>query len=147
MNEITVLYDGGCRFCRWTIRGLQWQRRCGPMRMIPRQSAEAMVRFPGLASSGVPEDLVVIDAAGGVHRAERAWVVLFDALSWFRWLSWLIARPMALPTAGRMVRLVARHRFRISRLLPRDAVDPQRATGDCGCGEAICASGVEGSRR
>ena len=149
MSDVIVLYDGNCRFCRRTIRQLERERTLTPIRMLAQQSAEAQRRFPHLATTGVPENLIAIDASGGVHRAERAWVVIFGALRRYRFLSRIIAWRAVRPLAALGVAIVARNRFRISRWLPLDEVDRAGGgAGACGCGVGGCgAGGVEGSGR
>ncbi len=64
--DLTLLYDGDCAFCSWTVRQLRPMDRHGRLRFVPLQLAEDPTRRPRLAelTRGMPlrETLHAVDA-------------------------------------------------------------------------------------
>jgi len=54
--DLTLLYDGDCAFCSWTVRQLRPMDRRGRLRFVPLQLAEDPTRRPRLAdlTRGLP---------------------------------------------------------------------------------------------
>lgn len=110
---VTVLYDGGCRFCRACAAAMAaWDRR-GRLTIFPFADPEAQ-----RIAAAVPEE----SRFRSVHAASGGDVASADAA---------VARILGELPGGRALRavrlqalygVVARHRGRIGRLLPDLAV-------------------------
>ncbi len=118
MKQLTVLYDPTCGLC---VRCRQWlakQPALIPLRFVPQGSARQEQLFPGFITltddQGRPEELVVIDDAGGVYRNDKAWVMCFYALREYRALSMRLAKPGMAGLARRAYHLIAANRRALS---------------------------------
>jgi predicted DCC family thiol-disulfide oxidoreductase YuxK len=106
-----LLYDGECRFCRWSARVVARIDRSGRLALLPFQDDEAP---PLLAPVPVEERLSswhLVERDGRVlSRAGAAGAVAGRLLG--RWAT----RPAA--TLDGLYTLVARHRGRLGRIVP-----------------------------
>jgi predicted DCC family thiol-disulfide oxidoreductase YuxK len=136
MKRLTVLYDASCGFC---VRCCDWLRRqpkLVPLAFVPARSVEARTLFPGLRS-GDADELVVVNAGGGVYRGERAFIMCLYALQEYRGWSYRFAEPALRPLARRAFEWLSHNRKDLSRMLSLTAQQPPPAsdpTGGCGGG-------------
>lgn len=115
MQRLYVLYDDRCGLCSWARRWLAREPAFLEMTFIPAGSDWANRLFPALASSGEPEELVVISDEGGVYRGGRAWIMCLYALQEYREWSVQLSRPALVPLARQAFALVSKNRRQISR--------------------------------
>lgn len=117
MRRLFVLYDERCGLCSWARRWLLRQPAYLELSFVAAGSPLAARLFPGLASPGTPEELVVVDDVGGVYRNGSAWVMCLYALQEYREWSLRLASPALFPLARQAFALVSRQRGRVSRWL------------------------------
>ncbi len=116
MTSLTVLYDPACGLCQRVHEWLVDQPKQIELKMVPVRSEEAQHRFPHLDHELTARDLTVIDAEGAVYFGPKAWLMVLWALSSYREWSYRLASPELLPTTRRVVSLISRHRYQISRV-------------------------------
>jgi predicted DCC family thiol-disulfide oxidoreductase YuxK len=116
-EQIALLYDADCGFCRWMIgQILRWDR---PGRIVPVQiqSATGERFLRGVPESERLESWHLVGADARVRSGGTAFAPLLRALPGGWLLAWL---PAGSPRAARAAyRLVARHRSVASRFVPR----------------------------
>lgn len=140
MRRLVVLYDAHCGFCVRCRKWLQGQPQLVPLELLPAGSAAARARFPTLRQGAAPEELVVVDDAGGVYRESDAWLMCLYALRDYREWSVRLAAPALRPFARAGFEWLSRNRRALSRELrlapERDVVKTlaPMATGGCDIG-------------
>lgn len=120
-SELTVLYDGDCAFCSWTVRQLRMMDRHGRLRFLPLQLVADPRRGGRLATltKGLPLQarLHVVDAADRVASGGRAMLEILDRLPG----GWLFDGWSRLPGVGwlaeRAYEAAARNRALLARLV------------------------------
>lgn len=116
MLSLTVLYDPLCGLCRRVHEWLEEQPKLVPLILVPVKSDEAQRRFPHLDHDPTSNDLTVITNEGAVYFGPKAWLMVLWALCRYREWSYRLASPELLPTTRRVVSLISRHRYQISRI-------------------------------
>ena len=133
MDRPVVVYDGECRFCRWSVARIQRLDRAGQFEYLPRQAPGAEDRFPLLKQSDFNTGLrllqhdpeIVHVGADGVYQIYRrlqplhrvAWLYRVPVLTWLYRvpvLTWLFRLGYA---------IIARNRHRFGRVSPEMACD------------------------
>ena len=119
VERATVFYDGGCGFCRWSVRRLQaWDRR-GRLRFASLSSEEANERLADLSETERAASWHLIDERGRLTSAGAAVPPLLERLPFGEPLAAVAARfPRA---TDRTYRWVAEHRDLFGRVLPEGA--------------------------
>ena len=119
VERATVFYDGGCGFCRWSVRRLQaWDRR-GRLRFASLSSEEADERLADLSRTERAASWHLVDERGRLTSAGAAVPPLLERLPFGEPLAAVAARfPRA---TARMYRFVAEHRDLLGRVLPEGA--------------------------
>lgn len=112
VNELTVLYDAGCRMCRAAQRWLASRDALVPLRFLPAGSAQARQRFPDLDYRATLRNLTVVADTGAVWEGDSAWLTCLWALTAYRGLSHRLATPRLRPLAATAVSAAARIRSR-----------------------------------
>ena len=113
---LTVLYDPDCGLCRRVHEWLVDQPKLVELHLVPIKSGEARRRFPELNHELTASDLTVISDQGAVYFGPKAWLMVLWALSGYREWSYRLASPELLPTTKRVVSLISRNRYQISRM-------------------------------
>lgn len=116
---LLLLYDSGCRLCRWSVG---WLLRRDPDRSVmpvPIQSARGAELLAELEPAARLRSVHVIDRDGVRHSAGAAVRVLLDQPAGTRRLARLAGLSPAATEFG--YRLVSRHRGRIGRLIGQPA--------------------------
>jgi predicted DCC family thiol-disulfide oxidoreductase YuxK len=116
---LLVLYDDDCGFCRWTVAWALRRDRDGALDVAPIQSETGERLLADLAPAERLRAAHVIHADGRRSSGGAALRDVLDALpSARRWARAAGAWPAATDVA---YRLVAVHRSRVSKLVPRRA--------------------------
>jgi predicted DCC family thiol-disulfide oxidoreductase YuxK len=110
-----MLYDPACGLCRRVHEWLVCQPKLVELNLVPIKSEEARRRFPMLNHELTSKDLTVIDDLGGVYLGPKAWLMVLWALCQYRDWSYRLASPELLPTTKRVVSMISRYRYQISR--------------------------------
>jgi predicted DCC family thiol-disulfide oxidoreductase YuxK len=124
-ERVTVLYDGDCTFCRWSVGQLASLNRERRLEFVPYQHAQAHPERPDLARADREQDLAgeihVVRPDGSVHGAGEAMFEIIDALPG----GWLLRPWMMLPGARFVADfgydLVADRRGWLGDLIPYEA--------------------------
>ncbi|MEA2520772.1 MAG: hypothetical protein QOI81_418 [Actinomycetota bacterium] len=129
MQDVAILYDNDCGFCRWTIaRLLSWDRQ-KTLRPVALQDEEAVRLLPGMSRAERMRSWHVVTADGHVWSAGGAVGPLLRQMPFGR-----IAAPIpeAFPkTTERLYRWGAHHRDRLGKMVGSNAcsVDPKSRRG------------------
>jgi len=118
---LTVLYDGGCPMCSREI--LHYQRIAGdrPIRWLDVTQEATDITPYGLTVEAALRSFHVIPVSGPMKAGANAFVTLWSALPYYRWLAKVILATGTLPwLEGIYVRFAAWHFKR------------RCATGTCG---------------
>lgn len=113
----TILYDGDCGFCRWSLdRVLAWDRR-GRLRPLALDTAEARELTPGMSEEDRAASWHLVEADGTVSSAGAAFGPLGRLLPFGAPLTVLASRAPRLTERG--YRFVADHRDTFGKLVAR----------------------------
>ena len=93
LSRLTVLYDSGCPLCSLFREWLAGQPVLVPLDLVPAESAEAHVRFPGLDHARTMQEITVVGDDGSIWTGEHAWVMCLWALASHRALAERLADP------------------------------------------------------
>ncbi len=116
MKRLYVLYDERCALCTRVRDWLAGEPTYVELVLIAAQDPEVTRRF-GLAVAEVPEELVVIDDAGGVYRGPDAFLMcLWGLVEWRGWAERL-STPSAKPLARALFGILSSGREHIAKLL------------------------------
>lgn len=97
-DKLTVIFDGRCRVCAWTIRTLGDLDRHHRLEMVPCQGIQGVDRF-GLTREQCDRQVFVVRGDGSlVEGGQAAMLILATALE----QPWL-ARVAALPVVRQVV--------------------------------------------
>jgi predicted DCC family thiol-disulfide oxidoreductase YuxK len=113
-KRLFVLYDDKCGLCLELKRWAAMQPAFLELVFLPAGSQEALRLFPGLATPGRPEELIVISDEGGVYRDVRAYIMCLYALMEYREWAMRLSSPTLMPLARQAFQLVSRNRGRLS---------------------------------
>ena len=119
MQNLYVLYDANCSFCRRCRQWLTEQPAYLELHFIPAGSAEAGCRFPGLERIGASGPFTVIGDDGAVYQGPNAFIMCLYALTEFRAWSLQLAQPALLPFARTAFDLITHNRTAFSKWLRR----------------------------
>jgi predicted DCC family thiol-disulfide oxidoreductase YuxK len=126
-EQLTLLYDEDCGFCRWSAERLRrWDRR-GSLRFVPIQSAPGLSALSSLGPDARLDSWHVVGADGRLWSGGDAIPVLLRSLPGGTPIAVLAAAAPGPTDAA--YRWVATQRGRLGRLLGQRAcaVDPSHA--------------------
>ncbi len=109
MRGLFVLYDGTCGFCIKCAAWLNTQAQLVPLRCLSAADPEVQEIFWGARRPG-EDELVVVDAEGGVYRGGDAFLMALWALRDYRKWARRLARPALRPFARGLFELVSSNR-------------------------------------
>jgi len=118
MNELTILYDANCEFCRRVAAWLGREPAYLRLRFVAQQSEQAERLFPGVLDPRAPVELVVVSDEGGVYRDTNAYLMCLYALRRYRSWSFRLASPALKPLARNAFEMLSRHRAGLAFLAP-----------------------------
>jgi predicted DCC family thiol-disulfide oxidoreductase YuxK len=117
MQRLYVLYDARCGLCRLARLWASSQPAFIELIFIAAGSDEAKMRFPGLSTSDLPEELIVVSEEGEIYKDSSAWIMCLYALEDYREWSLRLASPLLRPLARQAFVLVSKNRKHISHWL------------------------------
>jgi predicted DCC family thiol-disulfide oxidoreductase YuxK len=110
----TVLYDGGCRFCRGQIALLRRLDPTGRLAFTSLHDPQVARDFPEIPPEELLAQMYVVDRAGLARGGAEAVRYLSRRLP----LLWPLALPLhipgTMPVWNSLYRFIARHRYRIA---------------------------------
>jgi len=110
----TVLYDGGCRFCRGQIALLRRLDPTGRLAFTSLHDPQVARDFPEIPPEELLAQMYVVDRAGLARGGAEAVRYLSRRLP----LLWPLALPLhipgSMPVWNGLYRFIARHRYRIA---------------------------------
>ena len=130
---LTAVYDGHCVICNTTRRivlALDWFNRVEFLDL--HRQDEVAARFPGLDHEAAMGSIHVYDESGRVFAGFYGTRRLFRALPLALPLWALLHLPLVGNWLGpRIYRFIARHRYRINRMLGVNLEDIEREEAEC----------------
>ena len=129
MGKGVIVYDGECRFCRWSVRRIRWLDRRGQFEYLPRQARGAAERFPQLCGSDFNTGLRLIADGGEVCVGADAVYEIYRRMPPFHLLAWLYRTPLLHGFFRMCYALIARYR---------------RLSGRVACATDACAVPIGG---
>jgi predicted DCC family thiol-disulfide oxidoreductase YuxK len=113
-DPCVLIYDGQCRLCVSSKRGLERVSASDPsrsVRFVPYQSEEARRLLGAEYRPERPDVAFLIDANGTIRRGLDAFLPLLPGLPGGRLLSALVRLPALRWIANRLYKQIARHRY------------------------------------
>lgn len=119
---LVVLFDGRCRFCTRTAKGLA--RRLGPhrVRAVNFQDDGALAPYPGITHDAAMERMHAVAPDGGVYAGAHAVFRLAATLPLLGWVVALYRVPGVAWLSERLYAWIARRRYAL--FGRREACDP-----------------------
>ena len=128
---LTALYDGKCVICKSTcetLRALDWLQRIDFVDL--HAGADATESYPQLNRESLMREIHVLDSEGAVFAGFAGTRRMLKELP-LGIPFWLLLQLPGMDGLGqRAYRFIARRRYRVNKLLGRDA--PDCAAGNCG---------------
>ena len=112
----TIIYDGECRFCLWSMRRIRRCAREGQFEYLPRQEPGLDERFPLLAHSDFNTGLRLIQPDGTVHVGADGVYEIYRMLPPYHLLAWIYRLPLCRQLFRLAYTAVARNRHRLGRV-------------------------------
>ncbi len=122
--QAAVIYDGACRICTGTAAWIERWAVPGAFEFLTCQSPERARRFPALSEAACLEAMQFVLPDGTILAGDRALPEILGRLRRWRWLAAAFSLPGMTRLAPRAYAWVARHRYAVSRVLPRGACRP-----------------------
>ena len=127
MEEQVIVYDGECRFCRWSIGRIQKLDQQDQFEYLPRQTDGVADRFPSLGESDFNTGLrfvsTVSESSGSAPiGGERIYVgsdaiyEIYRRIPPFHLITWLYRIPVFSLFFRACYSLIARNRHRFGRV-------------------------------
>lgn len=120
-----LLYSGNCRFCRWAARTVAVLDRGQQLAFLPLADEEALRLLDAVPENRRTESWWVIRDGIPVASKRGAGIVLLTEIRPTRLLGRVLGAIGLSPLVDALDALVARHRGRLSRLVP-DGPAPRR---------------------
>ena len=119
MAQAVLVYDGSCPICTGAKGWIERRAIPGAFEFLACQSPERARRFPALPEAACLEAMQLVLPGGTVLAGDRAIPEILARLRRWRWLAAAFKLPGMTRLAPRAYAWVARHRYAISRALPR----------------------------
>ncbi|MEE2657698.1 MAG: DUF393 domain-containing protein [Candidatus Latescibacterota bacterium] len=117
MSKPTIIYDGECRFCLWSLRRIQHLDRHCRYEYVPRQAPGVDERFPILTQSDFNIGLRLILVGGSpVHVGADAVYQIYRHLPPASWIAWVYRIPGITQLFRVGYAFIARNRHRFGRV-------------------------------
>ena len=110
-HQITMFYDGGCPLCKREVRHYRWLDRNGRVRWIDISGPGESLEPFRLTRSAAMERLHVLDQDGQMQTGAAAFVALWSALPYYRWLARFVQSVGLVPLLERLYVPFARWRM------------------------------------
>jgi predicted DCC family thiol-disulfide oxidoreductase YuxK len=84
---LTVLFDGGCPMCSGEIAHYRKLTSLKPIHWSDITQDDQMLRRFGVGREAAMAEFHVLDEAGNLHKGADGFVLLWQALPYYRWLA------------------------------------------------------------
>ena len=115
-REQVVVYDGECRFCRWSVGRIQRLDRRGQFEYVPRQAQDIELRFPRLADSDFNTGLRLILDTDEIYVGADAVYEIYRRMPPYHLVAWLYRVPILHWIFRAGYAFIARNRHRLGRV-------------------------------
>lgn len=119
MARAVLIYDGSCRVCGGAKAWIERMAVPGAFEFLACQSPERARRFPALSEAACLEAMQLVLPDGRMLAGDRAMPEILARLRRWRWLAAAFRLPGTARLAPRAYAWITRHRYAISRALPR----------------------------
>ena len=109
---LTVLFDGGCPLCSREIAHYRKLTSLIPIQWLDIISDDAMLRRLRVKREDAMAEFHVLDEMGRLHKGADGFVVLWQALPYYRWLARVCVALRMLPLMRRSYARFARWHFK-----------------------------------
>ncbi len=116
MPQSTIIYDGECRFCQWSVRRIRSLDREDQFEYLPRQADGVDERFPILSQSDFNTGLRLIKDDGRVCVGADAVFEIYGSLPPYHLVTWTYRIPILRQLFKIGYDLIARNRHRFGRV-------------------------------
>ena len=86
-TNLTVLFDGGCPLCSREIAHYRKLTSLIPIQWVDIIGDDEILRELGLKREDAMAEFHVLDDTGQLHKGADGFVVLWQALPYYRWLA------------------------------------------------------------
>ncbi|MBT6145600.1 MAG: DUF393 domain-containing protein [Gemmatimonadetes bacterium] len=125
MSRPTIIYDGECRFCRWSVNRIRKLDRHSRFETLPRQQPGLEMRFPILTQSDFNTGLRLIHADGSVDVGADGVYQIYRRVPPYHLVAWLYRIPVLKQFFRLGYYLIARFRHHLGRIDPDLACDSE----------------------
>ena len=115
-RPLSLLYDGSCRFCIAGSARLARLAAPGVVRRVSSKDEAEMARFPASVREGIGGALQLVSADGEIASGAAAVSRVLATRRGWRLITWLYWVPGIRQVTDALYRVVARNRYRISRI-------------------------------
>jgi predicted DCC family thiol-disulfide oxidoreductase YuxK len=110
---MTVLYDGGCRFCTRSAHSLRrWIGR-DRVALTDFQPSGVLDAYPGISRDAAMKRIHVVMPDGRIFAGAEAFARMLATLRWVGWAAWVYYVPGLRQLANVMYDLIAKYRYRL----------------------------------
>lgn len=113
MNELTMIYDSDCGFCKGWVDWIQKRDNHHRIEFLPCRSQQRIERFPKIEEADCLKAMYVVLPDGNFFSGADAAPYLLKALPKWKWASMLFKIPGVLLVARPIYRWIARRRHRL----------------------------------
>ncbi|MEN8144260.1 MAG: DUF393 domain-containing protein [Gemmatimonadota bacterium] len=113
-QQITIVYDGECAFCRRSIDAIRSRDRWEQFEYVPRNTPGLDERFRQLALEDFSSGIRVIEENGCVHVGADGVHQIAARLPYFRRWTWLYSVPLVRGVTRRIYGWIAANRMKLS---------------------------------
>ena len=97
ITSLTVLFDGGCPLCSREIAHYQKMTSLKPIHWVDITQDTTLLKQVGIKREDAMAEFHVLDDSGKIHKGADGFVVVWQALPYFRWLASLCQTLHLLP--------------------------------------------------
>ena len=132
MAQAVLVYDGSCPICTGAKAWIEARAVPGAFEFLACQSPERARRYPALSEAACLEAMQLVLPGGAILAGDRAIPEVLARLRRWRWLAVAFTLPGMTRLAPRAYAWVARHRYAISRVIPRGTCGRASGGGQAG---------------
>ena len=126
-DRLTVLYDQDCGFCTWSAETMMRIDRGHRVRFLPLAQAPALgIEVPD--RDALEATIHAVDERGRWTVGGQTWITILDRVPVTRPFAWIARLPVVSRLVEPVYDRIAANRYRLSRMLRREACELPRRT-------------------